>query len=179
LSAVTVPITGALSTSGQGTSSLTTLALRFHQGEGDLAGELALDSGAHPSQGGGSLVLSIEARTSRPIFLDYASPSANFAKQRPSLGRPPSISFNNRPNLEFGHRERSPRRGYFDEHEPGDGYDGLGIGDLSPDDTNEPEGPGGYFRKRKHGREGSESERQAWFKRRKESDYEDQGNASS
>jgi hypothetical protein len=112
-------------------------------------------------------------------FLGLHLPSPNRAKQRPSLGRPPLISFNNGRNLEFGHRERSPRRGYVNEHEPSDGYNGLGNGDLSPDDTNRPKGPGGKFGSRKRGHEGSESERRASFKRRKESDYEDQDYPSS
>jgi hypothetical protein len=112
-------------------------------------------------------------------FLGLRLPSPNRAKQHPSLGRPPSISFNNGRDLEFGHRERSPRRGYFNEHEPGDGYKGLGNGEQSPDDINGPQEPRRNFGSRKHGLEGSESERRAWIKRRKESDYEYQDNPSS
>jgi hypothetical protein len=111
-------------------------------------------------------------------FLGLRLSSPNRAKQRPSFGRPPSISFNNGPNPEFGHRERSPRRGYFNERGAGDGYNRVGNRKLSLDDTNMPERPGGNFGNRKHRYEGSESESLNWCKRRKESDYEDQDNPS-
>jgi hypothetical protein len=112
-------------------------------------------------------------------FLGLRIPSPNRAKQRPFLGSAPSISFNKGPDPRFGHRERSPGRAYVNGNGHGRGYNGLGNEELSPDDTNELEGPGGNFRSRKHERENSESESRAWFKRRRESDYEDQEPISS
>ncbi|PMD33611.1 hypothetical protein L207DRAFT_517670 [Hyaloscypha variabilis F] len=106
-------------------------------------------------------------------FLGLRIPSPNrLAKQRPLLGRPPAILFNNEPESEFGHRPRSRGKAYLNEHR-------LSNGELSPDDTNSFEQSGGNFGSRKRGREASESEDRAWFKRRRESDFEDQDNTSS
>jgi len=148
-------------------------------GGGRLRGRIGLGQ-RHPSVTGRRSSSPFDRSQDEPSnFLGLRLPSPNRGKQRPFLGRPPSISYNNGPDLESGHRDRSPRRGYFNEHGTGDGYNGLVNGDLSPDDTNGLEGPGGNFGSRKHGHEGSESEGRAWFKRRKESDYEDQDNPFS
>jgi hypothetical protein len=80
--------------------------------------------------------------------------------------------FNNEPESEFGHRPRSRGKEYLNEHR-------LSNGELSPDDTNSFEQSDGNFGSRKRGREASESEGRAWFKRRRESDFEDQDNTSS
>jgi hypothetical protein len=72
LSAVTAPTTGVLSNPGQGTFSFTSqLSLRCHQVEVDLAGDLALDSGIHPSRGDDRLVHSTGARKGHLVPLDY------------------------------------------------------------------------------------------------------------
>lgn len=104
-------------------------------------------------------------------FLGLGITSPNrLAKQRPLLGRPPAISFNNEPESEFGNRERKRVRAYSNEQRPNNG-------ELSPEDANEFERAGGNFRK--HRLEGSESDGRGWFKRRRESDFEDQDNTSA
>jgi hypothetical protein len=102
------------------------------------------------------------------LGLGISSPN-RLAKQRPLLGRPPAISFNKDPESEFGHRERKRVRAYSNEQRPNNG-------ELSPEDANGFERAGGNFRK--HIREGSESDGRGWFKRRRESDFEDQDNTS-
>jgi hypothetical protein len=95
--------------------------------------------------------------------LHFQAPESS--NQRPSLGRPPSISFHNEPDLDFGHRERNAGKGHSNEQWSSDG---------TTEYFNGRERPGGIFGGRKHGHEESGPESQTWFKRRKGSDYEDE-----
>jgi len=92
-------------------------------------------------------------------------PAPDSSNQRPSLGRPSSISFNNEPDLDPGHRERNLSNGHLNEQWSGDG---------TANDINGRGRPGSIFGSRKHGQEGSGPDSQTWFKRRKGSDFEDE-----
>ncbi|KAH7310199.1 aaa family ATPase [Rhexocercosporidium sp. MPI-PUGE-AT-0058] len=112
-----------------------------------------------------------------PNYSRVRIPSSNHTSRRQlSLARPPSVPFNPGSELEFGHGDRDPRRGYSSNN----GYVvSQGNEDISPHDTYELDDPRRNYADRKHGLESPEYEHRTSLKKRRDGGFEDFENKPS